>query len=59
MGGGRRRGEVEMKHLVEVEKGREGADGAPSVGAAYRNAFLKDGFLTPIPGLDSCWDIFR
>ncbi|OAY82753.1 Long chain acyl-CoA synthetase 4, partial [Ananas comosus] len=48
-----------MKHLVEVEKGREGADGAPSVGAAYRNAFLKDGFLTPIPGLDSCWDIFR
>ncbi|KAF3334984.1 long chain acyl-CoA synthetase 4-like protein [Carex littledalei] len=48
-----------MKHLVEVEKGREGTDGAPSVGPTYRSAFAKDGFPPPIPGLDSCWDIFR
>ncbi|KAJ4749578.1 Long chain acyl-CoA synthetase 4 [Rhynchospora pubera] len=48
-----------MKHLVEVEKGREGTNKTPSVGPAYRSAFAKDGFPPPIPGLDSCWDIFR
>ncbi|RWV93230.1 hypothetical protein GW17_00044330 [Ensete ventricosum] len=48
-----------MKHLVEVEKGREAADGRPSVGPAYRSAFATDGFPPPIPGVDSCWDVFR
>lgn len=48
-----------MKHLLEVEKGREAADGRPSVGPAYRSAFAKDGFPPPIPGVDSCWDVFR
>ncbi|KAG6471238.1 hypothetical protein ZIOFF_072347 [Zingiber officinale] len=49
----------EMKHLVEVEKGQEAIDGRPSVGPVYRSAFAKDGFPPPVPGIDSCWDIFR
>ncbi|XP_010925724.1 long chain acyl-CoA synthetase 4 [Elaeis guineensis] len=48
-----------MKHLVEVEKGQEGSDGGPSVGPAYRSVFAKDGFPQRIPGLESCWDVFR
>ncbi|KAG1335199.1 long chain acyl-CoA synthetase 4 [Cocos nucifera] len=48
-----------MKHVVEVEKGREASDGRPSVGPAYRSVFAKDGFPQPIPGLESCWDVFR
>ncbi|XP_074573623.1 long chain acyl-CoA synthetase 4-like [Curcuma longa] len=48
-----------MKHLVELEKGREAVDGRPSVGPVYRSAFAKDGFPPPVPGVDSCWDIFR
>ncbi|XP_017697272.2 long chain acyl-CoA synthetase 4-like isoform X1 [Phoenix dactylifera] len=48
-----------MKHVVEVEKGREGGDGRPSVGPAYRSVFAKDGFPQPVPGLESCWDVFR
>ncbi|XP_038985081.1 long chain acyl-CoA synthetase 4-like isoform X2 [Phoenix dactylifera] len=48
-----------MRHLVEVEKGLEGGDGEPSVGPAYRSVFAKDGFPPPIPGLESCWDVFR
>lgn len=49
----------EMKHLLEVEKGQEAVDGRPSVGPVYRSAFAKDGFPPPVPGIDSCWDIFR
>ncbi|XP_042442444.1 long chain acyl-CoA synthetase 4-like [Zingiber officinale] len=48
-----------MKHLLELEKGREAVDGRPSVGPVYRSAFAKDGFPPPVPGVDSCWDIFR
>ncbi|ONK68347.1 uncharacterized protein A4U43_C05F10470 [Asparagus officinalis] len=48
-----------MKYLVEVEKGAQGSDGHPSVGPTYRSIFAKDGFPPPIPGLESCWDIFR
>ncbi|KAJ1685345.1 hypothetical protein LUZ63_016735 [Rhynchospora breviuscula] len=48
-----------MKNLVEVEKGREGINGAPSVGPAYRSILAKDIFPPPDLGLDSCWDIFR
>nr|XP_029119085.1 long chain acyl-CoA synthetase 4 [Elaeis guineensis]XP_029119086.1 long chain acyl-CoA synthetase 4 [Elaeis guineensis] len=50
---------AQMKHSVEVEKGQEGGDGEPSVGPAYRSVFAKDGFPPPIPGLESCWDVFR
>ncbi|XP_020100489.1 long chain acyl-CoA synthetase 4-like [Ananas comosus] len=46
-----------MKHLVEVEKAKVG--GGRTAGPAYRSVFAKDGFPPPIPGLDSCWDIFR
>ncbi|KAI4303639.1 hypothetical protein MLD38_039244 [Melastoma candidum] len=48
-----------MKYLIEVEKGKESKDGRPSVGPVYRSSFAKDGFPPPVPGLESCWDIFR
>ncbi|EHA8586362.1 Acyl-coA synthetase family protein [Cocos nucifera] len=48
-----------MMHLIEVEKGREASDGRPSVGPTYRSAFAKDGFPLPVPGVDTCWDVFR
>lgn len=45
--------------LAQVEEGKEGKDGNPSVGPVYRNVLSKDGF----PPLDSdmitAWDIFR
>ncbi|KAL6615722.1 hypothetical protein ACP70R_037992 [Stipagrostis hirtigluma subsp. patula] len=48
-----------MQHVVEVEPGHPAADGRPSVGPTYRSAFARDGFPAPVPGLDSCYDIFR
>ncbi|XP_010913603.1 long chain acyl-CoA synthetase 4 isoform X2 [Elaeis guineensis] len=48
-----------MMHVIEVEKGREATDGRPSVGPTYRSAFAKDGSPPPVPGVDSCWDVFR
>ncbi|RWW23783.1 hypothetical protein GW17_00011953 [Ensete ventricosum] len=48
-----------MKYLVEVENGREGDGAGPSVGPAYRNVLAKDGFPSPAPGLETCWDVFR
>ncbi|XP_042039163.1 long chain acyl-CoA synthetase 4-like isoform X2 [Salvia splendens] len=47
------------KYIVEVEPGKPAKDGKPSTGPVYRSIFAKDGFPAPIPGLDSCWDIFR
>ncbi|KAL0331096.1 UNVERIFIED_CONTAM: Long chain acyl-CoA synthetase 4 [Sesamum angustifolium] len=47
------------RYIVEVEPGKPAKDGKPSVGPVYRSKFAKDGFPEPIPGLDSCWDIFR
>ncbi|KAL1222586.1 Long chain acyl-CoA synthetase 4 [Cardamine amara subsp. amara] len=47
------------KFIFEVEKGKEGSDGRPSVGPVYRSIFAKDGFPEPIEGMDSCWDVFR
>ncbi|XP_047967640.1 long chain acyl-CoA synthetase 4-like [Salvia hispanica] len=47
------------KYIVEVEPGKPAKDGKPSIGPVYRSIFAKDGFPPPIPGLDSCWDIFR
>ncbi|NP_001310699.1 long chain acyl-CoA synthetase 4 [Ricinus communis] len=49
----------QRKYLIEVEKAKEAKDGKPSVGPVYRSLFAKDGFPPPIPGLDSCWDVFR
>ncbi|TVU35728.1 hypothetical protein EJB05_17631 [Eragrostis curvula] len=48
-----------MQNVVEVEPGRPAADGRPSVGPTYRSAFARDGFPPPVPGLESCYDIFR
>uniref|UniRef100_A0A0D9V3P1 Long-chain-fatty-acid--CoA ligase n=1 Tax=Leersia perrieri TaxID=77586 RepID=A0A0D9V3P1_9ORYZ len=48
-----------MEHVVEVEQGHPAADGRPSVGPTYRSAFARDGFPPPVPGLESCYDIFR
>ncbi|XP_039808750.1 long chain acyl-CoA synthetase 4-like isoform X2 [Panicum virgatum] len=48
-----------MQNVVEVEPGHPAADGRPSVGPTYRSAFACDGFPPPVPGLNSCYDIFR
>ena len=49
-----------MQHLVQVEEGREAADGAPSAGPTYRCAAGGKGAAPPaVPGLHCCWDIFR
>ncbi|KAM0938470.1 putative long-chain-fatty-acid--CoA ligase, CDP-diacylglycerol--inositol 3-phosphatidyltransferase [Dioscorea sansibarensis] len=50
---------AKMQHLVEVEPARAAADGCPSAGPVYRSAFAKDGFPPPVPGIESCWDVFR
>ncbi|OAY56365.1 long chain acyl-CoA synthetase 4 [Manihot esculenta] len=50
---------AQRKFLIEVEKAKEAEDGRPSVGPVYRSVFAKDGFPPPIPGMDSCWDVFR
>ncbi|XP_063940595.1 long chain acyl-CoA synthetase 4 [Daucus carota subsp. sativus] len=47
------------KYIIEVEAAKAAEDGKPSMGPAYRSVFAKDGFPPPIPGLESCWDIFR
>ncbi|CAH2078132.1 unnamed protein product [Thlaspi arvense] len=49
----------QKKFIFQVEEGREGSDGRPSVGPVYRSIFAKDGFPEPIEGMDSCWDVFR
>ncbi|KAH9719176.1 Long chain acyl-CoA synthetase 4 [Citrus sinensis] len=48
-----------MKYVVEVEKAKEASGGRPSIGPVYRSLFAKDGFPAPIPGMESCWDVFR
>ncbi|XP_062206515.1 long chain acyl-CoA synthetase 4-like isoform X2 [Phragmites australis] len=49
-----------MKHLMQVEEGKEAAGGAPSAGPTYRCAAGGKGASPPaVPGLDCCWDIFR
>ncbi|TQE01779.1 hypothetical protein C1H46_012579 [Malus baccata] len=50
---------TKYKYLVEVEKAKEAKDGRPSQGPVYRSLFAKDGFPPAIPGMDSCWDVFR
>ncbi|KAL6578750.1 Long chain acyl-CoA synthetase 4 [Orobanche minor] len=50
---------AEKRFIVEVEPSKPAKGGKPSIGPVYRNISAKDGFPPPIPGLDSCWDIFR
>ena len=50
---------AQKNYLVEVEKAKEAKDGRPSMGPVYRSLFAKDGFSTPIQGMDCCWDVFQ
>ncbi|KAK0586908.1 hypothetical protein LWI29_014256 [Acer saccharum] len=50
---------MSKKFLIEVEPAKQATDGRPSIGPVYRSIFAKDGFPAPIPGMESCWDIFR
>uniref|UniRef100_A0A5B6Z4B6 Long-chain-fatty-acid--CoA ligase n=1 Tax=Davidia involucrata TaxID=16924 RepID=A0A5B6Z4B6_DAVIN len=50
---------AQKKFIIEIEPAKEAKDGKPSMGPVYRSVFAKDGFPSPIEGLDSCWDIFR
>lgn len=44
---------------VEVESGREGRDGQPSVGPVFRNPLSKNEFPPPDPRASTSWDVFR
>ncbi|XWS50081.1 hypothetical protein CRYUN_Cryun12cG0057700 [Craigia yunnanensis] len=50
---------AEKSYIIKVEEGKAASDGKPSIGPVYRSCFAKNGFPAPIPGMESCWDIFR
>lgn len=50
---------AEERFIVEVEKAKDGGEGKPSMGPVYRSIISTDPVPPPIPGLDTCWDIFR
>lgn len=50
---------ADKRFIIEIEPAKEAKDGNPAMGPVYRSVFAKDGFPPPIPGMDSCWDIFR
>ncbi|CAN4075894.1 unnamed protein product [Withania somnifera] len=50
---------ADQSFIIEVEPAKPAKDGKPAVGPVYRSLFAKNGFPSPIDGLDSCWDIFR
>ncbi|KAK1381668.1 Long-chain-fatty-acid--CoA ligase [Heracleum sosnowskyi] len=43
-------------YIVEVEPAKPSENGKPAMGPVYRSTF---GVEPHIPGMDSCWDIFR
>ncbi|XP_031274144.1 long chain acyl-CoA synthetase 1 isoform X1 [Pistacia vera] len=43
---------------AQVEEGKEGRDGEPSVGPVYRSLLSKNGFPPPEPDLTTSWDLF-
>ncbi|KAE8708290.1 Long chain acyl-CoA synthetase 4 [Hibiscus syriacus] len=45
--------------LITLKEEKAAADGKPSVGPVYRSCFAESGFPAPVPGLESCWDIFQ
>ena len=49
----------EKKYVVEIEKAKEAKEGKPSVGPVYRSVAAKHGFPPLLPGMETCWDIFR
>lgn len=44
---------------VQVEEGKEGKDGKPSLGPVYRNLLSKNGFPPVDAGLSTSWDLYR
>ncbi|KAF8413319.1 hypothetical protein HHK36_001297 [Tetracentron sinense] len=50
---------AQKRFVFESEKGKASTDGRPSMGPVYRSMFAKDGFPSPVQGMESCWDIFR
>ncbi|KAK9039953.1 hypothetical protein V6N11_015135 [Hibiscus sabdariffa] len=50
---------AEQSYIIKVEEGTAATDGKPSTGPVYRSRFAENGFPAPVPGMDSCWDIFR
>ncbi|KAL1806035.1 hypothetical protein DCAR_0831783 [Daucus carota subsp. sativus] len=44
------------RYIEEVEPAQPAANGRPAMGPVYRSTF---GVEPPIPGMESCWDIFR
>ncbi|XVF10422.1 hypothetical protein REPUB_Repub07fG0181500 [Reevesia pubescens] len=50
---------AQKSFIIKVEKGKAATDGKPSIGPVYRSSFADNGFPAPIPGMESCWDIFR
>ncbi|XWS61620.1 hypothetical protein CRYUN_Cryun07bG0142000 [Craigia yunnanensis] len=50
---------AEKSYIIKVEEGKAASDGKPSIGPVYRSSFAENGFPAPIPGMESCWDIFR
>nr|XP_010921403.1 long chain acyl-CoA synthetase 1 isoform X1 [Elaeis guineensis] len=46
-------------YTVQMESGRAGKDGIPSVGPVYRNKLAQDGFPPLHPDMTTSWDVFR
>lgn len=44
---------------AQVEDGKEGKDGIPSVGPVYRSLLSKNDFPPPDSDMNSAWDLFR
>ncbi|KAG6648036.1 hypothetical protein I3843_07G118500 [Carya illinoinensis] len=44
---------------AQIEEGREGQDGKPSVGPAYRNLLSRNNFPSLDPNISTAWDVFR
>ncbi|KAJ1692049.1 hypothetical protein LUZ63_008747 [Rhynchospora breviuscula] len=55
----RKRNMEKKIYTVQVEEGRPGKDGNPSVGPVYRNALAKDGFPPLETDMRTSWDVFR
>lgn len=44
---------------AQVDEGKEGKDGMPSIGPVYRSLLSKYDFPPLDPELNTSWDIFR
>ncbi|XVF53064.1 hypothetical protein PTKIN_Ptkin05aG0069500 [Pterospermum kingtungense] len=50
---------AKKSYIIQVEEGKAASDGKPSTGPIFRSCFAENGFPAPVPGMESCWDIFR